>query len=262
MRQPLQLVAVVLLAIVVCAEVGSGLVRLPSAADRGELERSMRAEGLDDDEIDDAFDELDTLAEADSPPGRALPALGIVDGLWLLTLLGLLAASVLDHGVQGRIAAPVTLVVSLLLVVGGIVVLFQLVALLFLMLGLFLAAPFGTIAYLARWGGFPRGTAQALLGATLLGKLAVVGLMAASWPRVLREKGYMALVVTSVVLHLVIGFLHGFGPVVITSITDAVAAIVVTIVGIVWAVVVLVGSLVGALRILRGRRGGTALDPA
>jgi hypothetical protein len=254
MRRPFFVVALVALVVVVGLEIGSSWMVRPAPASRGALVRAMRDEGLDDGEIIDALEQLDAREPGDQPPGLAIPSMALVDGLLLLSVVGLGLALVIPHRVQGRVIAPVNLIVSLLLIIAGIILVVVALVLLFLMTGLFLAAPFGTIAYLAAWGAFPRGEAQVVLGILLLLKLVFCGFVVAASPRLLKNKGFVALVATSLVVNLLVNFLHGLVPLPLVSILDVLAALVVMIIAIVWAIVVLVGSLIGTIRILRGRR--------
>jgi hypothetical protein len=254
MRRPFFVVALIALVVVVGLEIGSSWMVQPAPASRGALVQAMRDEGLDDGEIIDALEQLDAREPGDRPPGLAIPSMALVDGLLLLSVVGLGMALVIPHRVQGRVIAPVNLIASLLLVIAGIILVIVALVLLLLMTGLFLAAPFGTIAYLAAWGAFPRGEAQAVLGILLLLKLVFCGFVVAASPRLLKNKGFMAMVATSLVVNLLVHFLHGLVPLPLVSILDVVAALLVMIIAIVWAIVVLVGSLVGTIRILRGRR--------
>ncbi len=69
--------------------------------------------------------------------------------------------------------------------------------------------------------------------------------------RFLENKGLVILVILSLVLNVVIAFLHDLLPGFLTSITDAVAAIIVAIVGIIWSVLLLIGAVIAVLRVIR-----------
>ena len=125
---------------------------------------------------------------------------------------------------------------------------------LLLMVGLLLAPPFGTIAYLVLWGSFPVGRSAVVLGLLLFLKLALVACLVAAQPRFLRVKGLMVLLAVSVLLQVVLGLVQGFLPVVLVSIGDDLWAIVTAVVAVVWAVVLLVSSvpaIVNAVRVSR-----------
>lgn len=252
-RRPLFVVALVALIAVVGIELGSAAFIAPGDVAAGELRSTLIDQGFDHDDIDDALVEMSSLEDANDPPGLAIPMLAMIDGMLLLSMAGLGLALVFPHRVLARIVAPVNLVVSFLVIIAGIVLVIVVLTLMFLMIGLFLAVPFGTIAYFARWGFFPRGQAQFVLGLLLLLKLIFSGFAVASSPRLLTQKALVALVLTSFVLQLVVGFLHAFVPLPLVSIIDALAAVIVAIVAIVWAIVILVGSLIGTIRIIKVR---------
>ena len=182
-------------------------------------------------------------AQAQTPPGRAIPYLALVDGVALFTValmgLGLLVPARL----HGRVQGGLTLIFSILLVVGAIVLAVRAVAELLLMISLLFAPPFGTIAYLILWGSFPRGPAGVLLSLLMFLKLVFAGALLLAQPRFLQNKGLVALVVTSLVCTIAAQFLHGLVPAILVSVLDDVAAIAFTVVGAVWGVVLLVGSI-------------------
>ena len=122
------------------------------------------------------------------------------------------------------------------------------------MIGLFLAVPFGTIAYLAAFGSFPVGAAAATLGVLLLLKLVFGGCLVVAHHGFLENKTLVLLTLTSLLANVIVAFLHGFPPGVLASITDAVAAIVVAILGLVWAIVLLVKSVVALVRLAASAR--------
>ena len=93
-----------------------------------------------------------------------------------------------------------------------------------------------------------------MLGVILALKLAFGGLLVAAHQRFLQNKGLVLLFATSLVLQLVLSFLHGLVPHVVISIADALWAIVVAIVAVVWAVVFLIGAIVGVVNALRVAR--------
>ena len=69
--------------------------------------------------------------------------------------------------------------------------------------------------------------------------------------RFLQNRGLVLIVLTSLVAGIVVSFLHGFVPLILVSITDAVAAIIIGIIAVIWAIVLLVGSLVSVFKTAR-----------
>lgn len=188
---------------------------------------------------------------ATTPPGSAIRALAFVDGLVLFALGVIWAGSVVSQRAYARVQGVVTLVVALLWILGGLVAFVLAFVQLLVMVGLFVAAPFGTIAYLAVWGFFPVAQAQTVLGLLLLLKLVMVGLLAGAQPKFLTIKGLMVLIGLSVLLQLVLGILYGWLPRVVVSIADQLWAVVSIVVALIWAVVMLVTAIPAVLRAAR-----------
>lgn len=186
-----------------------------------------------------------------APPGRAIPYLALVDGVVLFTV-GLMAAGlVLPHRLHGRIQGIVTIVFAILLILAALVLLGIAIVEVITMVTLFFAFPFGTIAYLAIWGFFPRGEAAAVLAVLMFLKFVFAGALLLAQPRFLQNKGLVLMVVVSLVGNLVAGFLHGLVPGILVSITDDIAAIVFAVVSIILAIVLLIASIPAVLRAAR-----------
>src|SRR5262245_25961234 len=128
LRKPFFVAAVVLMAIAVLIELGSAAV--------------LRKAG-------------ETAAGLDVPaPGQGIPAVGLLDVLLLYTVLVMGAALIVPERIQGRVQGLATLIFSIMLLVADILLLVTTFGVLVLMVSLFLAPLFGTIAYLALWGSF------------------------------------------------------------------------------------------------------------
>ncbi len=177
----------------------------------------------------------------DSPPGRGIPYLALVDVIVAYTLVLTSLPLIVPDRVQGKVQGIVTLVASIVLLIAAFVLtLLALVALL-LMVTMFLSIPFGTIVYVSLFGDFETGRAAAILTLLMILKLVGVVLLIVAQPRFLQNKGLVLLVLTSLIATIVVSFLHGLVPGVLVSITDALAAIVVGIAAIVWAIVLIIG---------------------
>ena len=199
---------------------------------------------------EDLRGELAELNREADPPGLAIGYLALVDGLLLFSVGLLVAALFLPLELHARLQAVASLIVSFLVLLGGIVFAILAFVELILMVAMFLAAPFGTLAYLALFGFFDRaGAAVALTLITSL-KLGFAACLVVAQPRFLRSKGLVLLVLTSLLASVIVSFLHGFVPIVLVSITDALAALIVAILGIVWALVLLVLSIVSLVKAL------------
>ena len=84
--------------------------------------------------------------------------------------------------------------------------------------------------YLAVFGHFPRGTAATILALLLSLKIACGICLPLAQQRFLQGTGLLLLLITSLVLNIVIAFLHDLVPGILVSLTDAVGGIVVGIV--------------------------------
>ncbi|MFC4020001.1 hypothetical protein ACFOW4_18930 [Micromonospora sp. GCM10011542] len=144
-----------------------------------------------------------------------------------------------------------TLIFSILLIIVGLVALVIAFVELSIMVSLFLAAPFGTLAYLALWGFFPVGEASVLLGLVLLLKLVWAGLLVLAQPRFLQNKGLALLTLTTLLCTVVLECLHHLVPVILVSILDDVAALVFAVIAIIWGLVLLIGSIPAIVKAIR-----------
>jgi hypothetical protein len=185
-----------------------------------------------------------------SPTGKAIPALAFLDGLIFFATLIIGIALRIPERVQSKVQGIVTLIFSLLLILGGIVVIIADIVLLFLMVGLLLAIPFGTIAYFAMWASFDTGGARIALSLLMTLKIIFAVCLVLAEQRFLQNKGLVLIIVTSLVSNLIIAFLHGFVPGFLVSITDDIAAIIVLVPAIIWGVVYLIGGVVSVIKVI------------
>ncbi|MDH6236129.1 hypothetical protein [Cryobacterium sp. CG_9.6] len=191
------------------------------------------------------------------PPGSGIAFLALIDGLLLFTV-GMLGLSlVLPLRIYGRIQGLVTLIVTFLWIILCFLLVILALVQLFLMIGLLVAVPFGTIAYVALWGSFPTGAAAAVLGVLLVLKIAFGVLLVVAQPRFLRVTGLVVLVLLSVVLQLVLGLIHGFLPGVVVAIGDQFWAIITGVVALVWALIMLIGAIPAIINAIRASASAT-----
>ena len=253
LNRPLFLIAALLLAAAFCLEIGSNFLRVrpPALAD---MQRAVQQEdpSLDASEARAQAVELLASRAADPPrPGLAIPYLALLDGLLLFAVLLVGLSLAVPERVHGRIQGLATAIVSLVVVLLALLLVPLALVLLLVMFGLFVATPFGTIAYLAIWGFFDRGGAAIALSALMALKVLFAVLLVLSQPRFLQNKGLVLLIATSLVANVVVAFLHGVVPLVMVSITDALAAIVVGILAAIWAILMLVGALISIFKAIR-----------
>lgn len=186
----------------------------------------------------------------DQPPGYGIAFMAFIDGTLLLTV-GLDVLSLLiGSNLEGRVQGCVTLIFSIVIIIVGIISVFLVFGLLLLMLALLLSFPFGTAVYFAVFGDFNTGGAAAILSLIMLLKILFAICLVLAEQRFLQAKGLVLMVIVSLVANIVVGFLQGFPPGFLASITDAIAAIVMAIAGIIFAVVLLVFAVIAVLRSL------------
>jgi hypothetical protein len=254
LRTPFLILAIVLMALVVMAELGAGFLldpRPPAAADLGSLNEKA---GVPEDEAISTSEILRLRQEEEAPPGLAIRYMALLDGLVLFTV-GLMGLGILiPDRVHGRLQGLATLIVSFLVLLGGIFMLIKAFVLLIVMVSMFLAAPFGTLAYLAIYGFFDRAGASVTLSLLMLLKLGFAVCLVLAHQRFLQIKRIVALVLTTLLANVVVSFLHGLVPGFLVSITDAIAALIVDVLALIWAVVMLIFSLVSIIKVLRLRR--------
>lgn len=232
LRKPFLILALLVVLVVVLLETGSGLA-IGGHDASAQLLGGAGKLGVD----------VGDVHGVTQPSGRGIPYTALVDGILLYTTVLFALSLLVPKGFQGRVQGIVTLVGSILLILLALLLLVIAFVELIVMVTLFAAAPFGTLAYLALWGFFPVGDATALLGLLLFLKLVFAALLILAQPRFLQNKGLVALVLTSFVCTLVLAFLYGFVPVILVSIVDDVGALVFAIIAIIWGLVLLIGSI-------------------
>jgi hypothetical protein len=179
--------------------------------------------------------------------GQGIPSMSILDGLIFYAILVMAIALILPERFQSNIQGIATLIVALLLLLACIIRIFVDLQLLFLMLGLLLAFPFGTIAYLAIWGHFDTGSARIALSLIMFLKIAFSICLIVAQQRFLKNKGLVLIILTSFAANLLIAFLYGLVPGFLVSILDVVAAIVVCVLAVVWIIVYMIGGVISTV---------------
>jgi hypothetical protein len=183
-----------------------------------------------------------------TPPGRAIPAMAVLDGLVLFTVLLMGAPLFIPERIFAKVQGVATLVVSLLALIGSITGIFLTFALLILMVALFTAFPFGTIVYLIIFGFFDRTGANVTLSLLMMLKLGFGACLILAHQRFIQNKGLVLIILTSLAANIIISFSHAIVPVPLVSITDGIAAIVVFVLVVLWAAFFLVGSIVAVTK--------------
>lgn len=179
--------------------------------------------------------------------GQGIPSMSILDGLIFYAILVMAVALILPERFQSKIQGIATIIVAVVLLLACIVRIFVDLQMLFLMIGLLLAVPFGTLVYLALWGNFQTGTADTALNLIMFLKIVFCVCLVIAQQRFLKNKGLVLIILTSLLANLVIAFLYGLVPGFLVSILDEVAAIVVCVLAAVWIVVYLVGGVISTV---------------
>jgi hypothetical protein len=247
LRTPLFIIAAFLILVAVLVELGStSLIPVSTVATTAASQPpASLVEGLS---ASDTADFASRIQSTPKAPGLAIRDMALVDAVALFAVILMGMALLLPERVTGRTQGILTLCFSIFVILAGIVLLVAAFTKLMIMVGLFLAAPFGTLAYLAAFGSFNRGGAQATLGMLMVLKLAFAALLVLAHQRFLQNKGLVLIILTSLAGNLVIGFLQNLVPGILVSITDSVAAIVVVVFALIWAVFLLVGSVISMVK--------------
>lgn len=183
-------------------------------------------------------------------PGLGIPSIALIDIL-LVFVIGMMLLNILvSPALIGKISGISTLIFSLLILIASIILLMYSLTELVAMIALLLAVPFGTAAYFAIFAPFAREGAALTLSLLMLLKLSFSILLVLSNPRFLENKGLVFLIFTMLLANVLVGFLHGFPPGFLASITDALAAIIVAIIGLIWSLNFLIRSIPAILKII------------
>lgn len=203
------------------------------------------------DAIDGRTDLPADLGSIGEPPGRGLNYLALVDVALLFLIAQYTLAQMGIDRLQGRLVGIVTFISSLMLLLTSIVLLLIAIVEVMIMTGLFLAFPFGTIAYLGIWGGFPRSTAGAVLTTLVMVEAVGLFMLVLAHASFVRQRGLLIMAGVSLGLKLLLGFLHAVVPRPLVAITDDVGAIISAIVAIIVAIMFLVFSIPSVVKALR-----------
>ncbi len=175
--------------------------------------------------------------------GFGLRGLTLLEMLLVFVVLLVALAHFHIERIQGRLQGIATLIVSILVAIASVVCIFAAFVELMIMLSLVFAIPFGTMIYVAVFGHFDRSGASTVLSSGMLLKLFFGGFLVAAEERYLQNKGLVLLILSSLLGTIIISFLHNLVPILLVSITDAVAGIVMGIIALLWAIWFLLKSI-------------------
>lgn len=260
-------VAVTTVALAVC--LGTSWLISPKAL--GARIASLQADpaavpdGVSQDDLDD-LDANDFGDGSVDPPGLGIPYLALPIGLLLAIYVLMALSTVIGHRANALVNGFVNLVGGIVgLIVGIVLAIIAFVALV-TMVSLFLAVPFGTLAYLAVFGFFNVGASSVALGLVLTFEIAALVLLVVAQQRVLGNKRLMVFAFLAVGLTFLTLLLHSIVPVILVSITDALAALITAIVGAIWGLLMVIGGIISLVKQLNVARAGSGpvrqRDPA
>jgi hypothetical protein len=252
LRKPFLWLALVLVLAAVLLEIGGLALLQGPASSAASLAALLPAEG----EVREAYDDLDPaqvqkILTQKKPPGLAIPALALLNGILLFTVSLMTVSLLISQRLHARLQGVATLIFALIMLLAAIALLFQSLIKTLAMITLFLAAPFGTLAYLAIYGFFNTGGASLVLGLLMTLNLAFVIALLVAQQRFLQNKGLVMMILTTLVAIIIANFLHGFVPGFLVSISDGIAAIIVAILAFIWALVLLISAIVAVVKALR-----------
>jgi hypothetical protein len=185
-----------------------------------------------------------------SVTGQAIPSMAYLDGLIFFAALIIAIALLVPERVQSKVQGIVTVIVSFSLLLGCIVCIFKNLTMLFLMISLLLAVPFGTIVYFAAWAHFDTNTARIALSLIMTLKIVFAVCLVLAQQRFLQNKGLVLIILTSFLENLIIAFLYGFVPGFLVNPADRIAAIICGVLGAIWAVIYLVGGIISVVKVI------------
>jgi len=184
-------------------------------------------------------------------PGIGITYLAAID-LVLAFQLAMWALGAMAPAVQGRLHAPVGLILGLFGALGAILALILAIIMLTTMVSLLLAIPFGTAVYMALYGTFPKADAAVTLGILMLLKLVTAGMLFIANPRLLGLVSLVLLLACSLGGTWLVAMLHALLPGFLAAIGDAIGAIVVAIIGVIWLLVVFINAIPSVLAQITG----------
>lgn len=192
-----------------------------------------------------------TVSPEETVRGLGGPYLALLDGILLYSVLLMSIGHFRLKDLTARIASVVTLILSFFGVIGSFFMILAAFFLIILMLGLLLAVPFGTLAYFAAYADFPKNAAVAALSFVMILKLLFLVLLALAHPGYLKNRGLVIMIGLSLLATWLTSFLIALPPGFLSSITDAVGALITAIIGFIRLVMMFIMSIGAVYRALK-----------
>jgi hypothetical protein len=193
--------------------------------------------------------ELDSMQQ--DIEGFGIPYLALIDAILIFTLALMALGTLINKALHAKIQGCLTAVFALLLILIALPALFIALSKLILMVSMFLAFPFGTLAYLIIYGSFPSAAGNAMLSLLFILKVVFSVVLLLAHQRFVENKGLVLYLIVSFVAGIVISLLYGIVPGILVSITDAIAGIVVAVIAIILAVILILGAIVSIVLALK-----------
>jgi hypothetical protein len=253
--------AAILMTVLVC--IGSGFVITPDPIDQriGQLQADPGGapEGVSIEDLED-LEPGDFGEEAQDPPGLGIPYLALTNGLLLVILTLMVLPLVIGARWTPLVGGIVSLIGGFVAVIAGIIMAIVAFVALMIMVSLFLAVPFGTLAYLAIFGFFDIWGAGTALALIMFFQLAAIVFLIVAQQSMLGNKRLVFFLLLAVLLTLLMMILHAIVPIILVSITDALGALIIAIVGVIWGLLMLIGGIISLVKQLQlGKQGGGPL---
>jgi len=184
-------------------------------------------------------------------PGLGIKALALLDGFILYAWSVKMFSPLLNPGIQIPLVKISDFIVAIVLLLTGIAVAFAAIAFITFLISLLLAIPFGTIAYMAAFSSFKTGASAATLGLLMSLKTAFVICIVISEQNLFKYyRSLIIVILCSFLTNIIVSVLHSFPPQFLVSITDAIAALIVTIIGLIWILISLIPAAVGVISVV------------
>lgn len=219
---------------------------------------SRAPSGVDSDDLAD-LSASDFGVSAGDPPGLGIPNLALPIGLLLCVLVLMVLATLIGHRATSIVNVVVNILGGLVGIIVGFISAIMAFTTLLMLVTLFLAAPFGTLAYLAAFGFFDVDASSTALIAILVFLIVGALFLVVAQQRVLTNKRLMFFVFLVLGLTLITLILHTIVPGILVSITDALAALITAIVAVIWGIAMLIGGIIALIKQFN-LRAGTAPD--
>ena len=249
LRTPAGLIMTMIVALLIISiELGgsfSGVVEVFQGF-RHEFNASKKLPNIDKanyESIKETFEEVNV-------PCFGVASLLNVDMILFFTVLMMTLPLVIPPQRVANMQGIASLIVGLFVTSFSVMLIVKVLVMLWLMIALLMSIPFGTLIYIVKFGHFDVGYAAIVMSALMTLKIILAAAIVIAHERFLQNKGLVLIIATSLGVMILINVLHNFPPVFLVSITDAIAAIVVSVIAILWAIPFIISGVFGIKRLI------------